>query len=239
MHKTVMGRWGEITYLLKDIYVGKSIHYYGEYNPDETEKVLELAKQADGLCLDIGANLGCISQALIVSGFETISFEPQPELFKILTKNCNNVCYNIALGKETGTAEMPKLYYSEKNNYGGISLNTRSILGSYTVPVRALDDVLEENHPGKKVGFIKLDVEGYELRVLMGARKTIERDRPVLYVEDDRPEKSENLRKFILSLGYDIEDHRPPLYRENNFFNHQKNVWDVNFLSHNIICTPC
>lgn len=239
MHNTVDGRWGKITYLLKDEYVGRSIHSYGEYNPDETEKILELAGEADGICLDIGANMGCISQALLASGYKVLSWEPQPEIYKILKMNCNNHCYNTALGSQETTAQMPKVYYSEKNNYGGISLNTRSILGSYTVPVRRLDDVLAEDYPGVKVGFIKLDVEGYELSVLMGAKDTIERDKPILYVEDDRVEKSHNLRKYIKALGYTIEEHKPPLYRENNFFGLKKNIWTQNFASHNIICRPC
>jgi FkbM family methyltransferase len=236
MLKTVDGRWGKITYLAKDEYVGRSIHNYGEYNPDETEMVLQLA-QKDKLSLDIGANMGCITQALLYSGFDTWSFEPQPEVYKVLTTNCNNQCFNFALGAQETTAQMPKVYYSEKNNFGGISLNTRSILGSYTVPVKRLDDLLQDNDT--PVGFIKLDVEGYELSVLLGAKETIEKYKPILYVEDDRVEKSASLRKFITALGYTIEEHKPPLYRPQNFFGLQKNIWNQNFASHNLICKPC
>ena len=55
----VEGRWGTCGYFLKDEYVGRSVHAYGEYGPDETEKILEL--RGDGLFLDVGANIGDIS----------------------------------------------------------------------------------------------------------------------------------------------------------------------------------
>lgn len=230
---TKEGRWGSIKYFLKDEYVGRSIHYYGEYNPDETEKVISLAKPGM-LCLDIGANIGCISQALLSKGFEVIAFEPQPEVYKLLSYNCPSaINYNVAIGREKSTAQMPKVYYSEKHNVGGFSLNTRSTLGSYTVPVETLDSYNLSN-----VGFIKIDVEGYEEQVILGGLETINKYKPILYVEDDRLQNRKALRSLISSLGYDIQEHQPPLFRLNNYFSYNKNVWDREYASHNIICTP-
>lgn len=230
---TKKGRWGDIKYFLKDEYVGKSIHFYGEYNPDETEKIISLAKP-NMLCLDIGANIGCISQALLHENFEVVSFEPQPEVYKLLQWNCPKATtYNVALGKEKSTAEMPKVYYSEKHNVGGFSLNTKTILGSYTVPVETVDSYNLTN-----VGFIKIDVEGYEEQVILGAKETIIRDKPILYVEDDRLQNRKALRSLIQDLGYTIKEHQPPLFRQNNYFKHTKNVWDTLYASHNIVCIP-
>jgi hypothetical protein len=128
---------------------------------------------------------------------------------------------------------MPVVKYSAKGNFGGLGIGTPSIYGSYSVPVNTLDSFAYEN-----VGFIKIDVEGYEYEVLQGAQATISRCRPIMYIEDDRAEKSRALRKLIDLLGYDIEVHQPTLYREQNYFNHKKNVWDRNFASHNLICRP-
>lgn len=230
---TKEGRWGPVKYFLKDEYVGRSIHFYGEYNPDETEMIISLAKP-DMLCLDIGANIGCISQALLKSGFEVVAFEPQPEVYNLLKFNCPTAeVHNVALGKEKSTAQMPKVYYSEKNNVGGLSLNTRSHLGSYTVPVETLDSYNFSN-----VGFIKIDVEGFEEQVLLGGRETINKYKPTLYIEDDRAHNRRALRALIDELGYTIEEHQPLLYRENNFFNYTKNAWNLLYASHNIICLP-
>lgn len=239
MYKTIDGRWGKVKFLLKDEYVGRSLYNYGEYNPDETEMILSLA---NGLCLDIGANIGVISQALVSEGNAVLAFEPQPELFAILKENLefasqlNNNTFdlrNTAVGDKAGIAEMPKVYYSEKGNFGGLGLGQSSMYGTIEVPVMTIDSLeLPE------VGFIKIDVEGYEYEVLVGATETINRCRPILYIEDDRTSKSYKLREYIKSLGYEIEEHRPALYREENFFGLKKNVWKANYASHNLICRP-
>ena len=85
---------------------------------------------------------------------------------------------------------------------------------------------------------IKIDVEGFEENVLKGAENTIKKYKPTMYIEDDRVEKSLSLRTYIKSLGYSIEEHKPPLYRANNFFGKKINVWNMNYVSHNIICRP-
>lgn len=231
MHKVVEGRWGRVKFFLKDEYVGRSLYNYGEYGPDETEKIIALA---DGLCLDIGANIGCISQALVVSGMRVIAFEPQPEVFKLLDENVVCEKYNVALGGEIGVAKMPKVYYSAKGNFGGLGIGAKSIYGSYDVPVRTLDSFELQD-----VGFMKIDVEGFELEVLRGGRETINRCKPIMYIEDDRIDKRKALRAAIVELGYTIEEHYPALYRQNNFFGLKKNIWDMEYASHNLICMPC
>lgn len=234
MYRTVNSRYGYTKFFEKDEYVGRSLFYYGEYGPDETEKILSLAS---GLCLDIGANIGCISQALLHRGLETVAIEPQPEVYKLLRENVSRYplpakCYNVACGAVAGSALMPHIHYSSKNNVGGIGLNQSSMYGNYSVPVITVDSLTITPQ------FIKIDVEGYELEVLQGAAATIKYCRPILYIEDDRQDKSRALRQYIDYLGYDIEEHKPTLYREDNFFKHKKNVWSRNFASHNLICTP-
>lgn len=238
MYREVYGRWGKCKFLEKDTYVGRSMFSYGEYNPDETEMIISLAA---GRCLDVGANIGVISQALIASGFSVEAFEPQPEIFKLLVENCASMSllesghyeHNVAIGAQAGVANMPKVHYSVKNNFGGLGIGTPSIYGNIEVPVVTID-----SFEYRDVGFIKVDVEGYELEVLEGAQETIKRCKPVMYLEDDRDNKSAALRKYLDYLGYSIEDHTPTLYRENNFFGLKKNVWDKNYASYNIICRP-
>ena len=235
MYKVVEGRWGPCKILLKDEYVGRSVFYYGEYNPSETEMILGLAK---GICLDIGANIGCISQALAFSGHTVIAFEPQPEIFALLDENTRGYhtpvkTYNCAVGSSAGVATMPKVHYSSKGNFGGLGIGDKSIYGNIEVPVITIDSL------GIDCGFMKIDVEGYEIEVLRGAMETILRCRPVLYIEDDRPNNSQTLRSLIKSLDYTIEEHKPPLFSQPNFFGLGKNVWNKNYASHNIICRPC
>ena len=63
-------------------------------------------------------------------------------------------------------------------------------------------------HPdARPAGFIKCDVEGHELDVLVGAERVLREDRPVLLVEsvDDRPTAGQTGRVFdhLRGLGYD------------------------------------
>lgn len=232
--RSVNGRFGEIWYYGKDEYVGKSLHNYGEFSAEECDIILSLADK-DKLCLDIGANIGVMSQMFEVKGYNCVAFEPQSEIFKLLKKNFKGPALNVALGAVNGKAHMPRLHWGSRYNYGGISVNTSSELGSYEVQMLPLDFFKLEN-----VGFMKIDVEGYEEEVLKGAVETINRCKPVMYIEDDRHEKSASLRKFITELGYSIEESKPPLYRENNFFGKKVNVWAPNnYISLNIICKPC
>ena len=232
MYREVNGRWGPCRFFGKDEYVGRSMFSYGEYNPDETEMILSLAK---GRCLDIGANIGCITQALLSAGFTVDAFEPQPEIFELLEYNARGaVTHNTAVGNEAGMATMPKVQYAAKGNFGGLGLFESSIYGTIKVPVTTIDSFGYDD-----VGFIKIDVEGYEYEAITGARETINRCRPILYVEDDRTEKSRALRQLISSMDYTIEEHKPTLYREKNFFGLKKNIWDKNYASHNLIARPC
>lgn len=228
--RSVDGRWGKIFYEGKDEYVGKSLHNYGEYNPDETEMILSLAKDT---CLDIGANFGVMAQALEHEGFKVIAFEPQPYVYSILQKNVNGQCYNTALGDKLDIAKMPRLDNGSRYNYGGMGIGMIGDRGTIDVEVIPLDML---NIPN--VGFMKIDVEGFEEKVLRGAVETISRCKPIMYIEDDRVENSASLRKYIEYLGYTWENHDPSLYRENNFFGLKKNIWGINYVSHNLICRP-
>lgn len=228
--RSVNGRWGTTWFFGKDEYVGKSLYHYGEYNPDETEMILSLAVPGK-LCLDIGANFGVIGQALEYSGFEVVSFEPQPDVYNILAKNVKGEKYNCALGDVKGFDIMPKIYPGSKANYGGMGVGHRSTVGYIQVPVATLDSFNFKN-----VGFIKIDVEGFEEKVLIGGRSTILENRPIMYIEDDRVGKSADLRKYISSLGYNIREHKPTLYREDNYFGLRRNVWEKQYASHNLIC---
>ena len=231
---TVDGRWGKCAFFDKDFYIGRSLAHYGEFSPDETEFVIALAAKAgkDKLVLDIGANIGAISQALEFSGFTVEAFEPQPEVHALLQRNMKGRAHNLALGSKAGVTVMPNLRYDEVNNFGGISIGTSSrSRGSIEVKVATLDSFDFQN-----VGLMKIDVEGFEEQVLRGAVETIKRCNPVLYVEDDRVEKRAALHKFLQELGYRFQLHNPPLFRAKNFFSKAENIWDRNIVSHNLVC---
>jgi FkbM family methyltransferase len=231
---SVEGRWGRVHFIENDEYVGKSLRHYGEYAPDETELLLLLAEWivGDRLILDIGANIGTIAQALARNGHRVEAFEPQPAVFEILRMNFAGRCHNVAAGSAHGTTVMPVLSYDEPNNFGAVPCGRRGPGGGYEVRVVPLDSFGYDD-----VGLMKIDVEGDEEEVLRGARETIARCSPLLYLEDDRPEKSASLHACLREMEYQWAEHTPPLFRPHNFFGNRENVWDKIYVSNNLLCS--
>ena len=74
-----------------------------------------------------------------------------------------------------------------------------------------------------------------EQAVIEGARKLIETHKPILYVENDREDKSESLADLLKGLGYQLYWHWDNLYRAENFNGVEENVFS-NFASQNLFC---
>lgn len=135
--------------------------------------------------VDVGANIGHIS--LFVSknfpSANILAFEPHPETFKILKRNCelnevDNINYfENGLGAESTEAT---IYNNWEVNRGGasITVNTDGDKG-HSIDIKALDDVVA----AERIGIIKIDVEGFEMEVLKGSQEIIKRDKPVLIIE--------------------------------------------------------
>jgi len=145
-----------------------------------------------------------------------------------LNGRANVHCRCEAMGEDSGWLFVPPLDYNSENNFGGLGL------GGYQtgekVPVTTVDSLqLARCH------LLKADVEGMELSVLKGAAETIEKHRPVVYVENDRAESSRTLIEYIMSLGYDLYWHLPPLYEPGNYFNNPTNEFG-RIVSANMLC---
>ena len=54
----------------------------------------------------------------------------------------------------------------------------------------------------KNISFIKIDVEGYELNLLKGAFNTIEKNKPLIFIE--KKKDYDDLKNFLYDLNYDI-----------------------------------
>ncbi len=102
------------------------------------------------------------------------------------------------------------------------------------IKIEKLDNIIKSNI---RISLIKADVEGHELKLLLGAKELIKRDRPYLYLENERVEYSKNLLTYILDLEYNIWFHVVPLFNPNNRSNTSYNIFP-NIKSFNIICSP-
>lgn len=134
------------------------------------------------VCYDIGAHWGIYS-ALMVPYGRTFAFEANSRLYPNLQKTGERLGFtaiNLALSDEEGEA---RFFIPEESSMGSLADWTSGINGAGRVTesvctMKRLDDI---DLPPPD--FIKIDVEGAELKVLRGARETLERSRPILYVE--------------------------------------------------------
>ena len=111
---------------------------------------------------------------------------------------------NMAVGNRACMIEVPQFDYRAPNNFGGVGLQD----GHKGEPTQC---TLIDYFHLTKVDFMKIDVEGMEMEVLLGAENTIKKFMPVISVEADRPERAKEVREFLESLGYDVYWHCPPL----------------------------
>ena len=154
-----------------------------------------VARVGSGPVVDVGANIGNHSLYLAAMGVAVVGFEPDPVLASCaaLSARLNDFPHmevlNEALGSERTTA---RLVAPEPGNAGMTSLK----VGRGNIPVTPLDDF--------KMApvCIKIDVEGMELKVLHGARETIAKHRPLLYVEAHAGEYAE-LAQWMADHGYE------------------------------------
>jgi len=188
----------------------KFAYYYGAWEKDYIALSRKLYE--GGNFVDVGSSLGlyvvCLGDLVRKSGAAIISVEP---LDFNLEKQRENVSLNrledvvhyrqISLGDcetKLRIASDP----SKSDNNAFISSE-----GSVEVRMTTLDLLLASTNPSR-VGFIKIDVEGYDVMVILGATETIRRDHPIIFAEFNRERMKINgfdmapAWSFLVSEGY-------------------------------------
>ena len=157
--------------------------------------------------VDAGANKGVYSYYLSRYAKHCYAYEPNPKVRAILarcTRGANVTVSGAALSDKAGVATMmlPMRRGRPANQTG--SLRTDLVGRMEHLALEVETRRLDGEQVGD-VGFIKIDVEGYERQTIEGARQTIARCRPTLLVEIDEKnsaEKPEAVIAWIESLGY-------------------------------------
>lgn len=188
----------------------KFAYYYGEWEKDYIDLTRQL--YPGGAFVDVGSNLGlyaiCLGDLVRKAGGVVVSVEP---VAFNLEKQKNNVSLNqlddvveyfpIALGEMESILRI-SADPNECDNNAYVSSD-----GGIEVSVTTLDRLLVKAGIGK-VGFIKMDVEGFEPMVIAGGQEIICRDHPVIFSEFNRERMEINgfdiasSWQFLLREGY-------------------------------------
>lgn len=165
-------------------------HGYG----DHFLKILQQVENMGGTAIDIGANAGYWTLPLSRQFDKVVSLEPDPHNFQKLSRNLELnlklapkvIPLNSAAGSKTG-----KLLLSVRRSIDddghlntGMSsfLANTNVVETLEVTVETLDSLVDDLQL-KNVNLIKIDVEGFEHNVLLGALKTLESENPIVHWE--------------------------------------------------------
>jgi FkbM family methyltransferase len=166
--------------------------------------------------IDVGANFGfhTLEFADLVDDGKVISFEPQKLVYYQLCGNIilngydNITAHNIALSDEHTNLKMENLQYHSDDtiNIGNAHLDAYYGSGYNDVEVKPLDSYEFEN-----VAVLKIDVQGYEPKVLDGAIETIKKHKPIIFIEVEVPQlqiygwTENDVFSRLNSLGYEYK----------------------------------
>lgn len=236
-NKLVHARHGIFVANENDIYVGRALLRYGEYSELEFELLRQLCRAGQNVA-EVGANVGALTIPLarcVGDRGRVVAYEPQPAIFQNLCANVavnsltNVDCINAGIGNANGSIRLARIDYSREGNFGGVEL--RNAEGGVQVDVKKFD----ECYPYEELALMKVDVEGMEQQVFEGAQQTINRCRPILYVENDRIDRSPSLIRLIQDWGYRLWWHTPRLFNPKNFFGNADNIYK-SIVSINMLC---
>lgn len=151
-----------------------------------TNDILRRILKPESNCIDIGCHKGEILSTILKYSpkGKHFAFEPIPFLYERIKNEFGDKAeiYPYAISKENGYTNFNLVENAPA--YSGI-LQRRydipnPIIKQITVEKRVLDEIVPNNY---KVDFIKIDVEGGEYDVLIGARKLLKRSNPLLLIE--------------------------------------------------------
>jgi len=193
--------------------------------------------------VDIGTNLAqnVIEYATFCS--KVTGFEPTPFIFecavasveenKHLYPNADIVIHPVALGEKAGTIELAMHDNNVGKNY--LMQESKARKNTVSVDIKTLDSYNLEN-----VDLIKIDVEGYELKVIRGGIETIRNHMPVIQIEFNpiilNLEDRQEILNTLYGLGYITFSSKPFRINEDNeiFFVDNKNLALVEMCSQSV-----
>jgi FkbM family methyltransferase len=158
-------------------------NFAGPWESGEANFIRILANFNPSLCVDVGANKGNYSRALLgLPGTKVIAFEPLPKAFKSLEAIRKEFpdrfrCFNLGIADKEAVLTLHfgeedselASFSSEVNQIGYVGRENVNVVKSRVITL----DSFWENRETEEIDLLKIDTEGYENEVLTGARNTI------------------------------------------------------------------
>jgi len=167
------------------------------------------------IVVDIGAHVGTYTikaASRIGNNGHVYAIEPSPESYALLKHNIkinsfNNITpLNIALSNQNGKQ---KLYLHYQLSHATVVNPSNKYVN---VDSRKLDDIIQQ-HTSKRIDIIKIDAEGAEKEILLGALNTLTHSTSkVVVAAYHYPEEVDELSLILRKCGFTTKDHNGILY---------------------------
>jgi FkbM family methyltransferase len=166
---------------------------------------IEVYVEIDDVVMDVGANVGEFSVAIADKAKFVVAVEPDIKAFECLKRNTekykNVICTRSAAGDRNGIGEF---YSSPTRSDSSLIEPTAKWVDKMSVSIKTLPTILSE-HGIECVDFLKIDAEGFEPEVLLGAKSILRRIKKVAI--DVSPERRgtstvNECRKILEEAGF-------------------------------------
>ena len=197
--------------VLPNDHIGRHLYLTGQFDGAIVAALKSFCPRGDERILDIGANVGSVSCALLhaLPGCRVAAVEPLPEVYKLLSRNLaevgggRGVAVNVAVAEHDGVGTMTvpggetgssHLVDGDPSDSAQPRVEVRVVGGPRLLELAGLD----------RIDLIKIDVEGFELTVLRALAGMIREQRPraVLFEHFGDLPPGAPIRQLLEECGY-------------------------------------
>lgn len=215
--RVVRGKWhGYVMDLDLSDWSQRQTYFLGRYHELDMQLLLNRCVRAGDRVVDVGANIGMVTlhAARIVGPHGLVeAFEPNPiccdQIAALLRQNGIGQVrlHRMGLSDVSDTLTLSVLqHHSGMGTLGRVTDPRTTVTNTFPVPVGIADEVLVSDE--RPVAVVKVDVEGFETRVLRGMSRTLRRWRPLVTTEvipswlERAGSSVAELADLMLGLGY-------------------------------------
>ncbi len=182
---------------------GKTFRILSQSEEPETTALFENILKRGDIVIDIGAHLGyytMLASRLVGDEGKVYAFEPDIDNYFFLGRHvkinrCNNVItLDAAVGDKVGVA-----FFDNSSGSGTGKLSESGVREVKTVDLDTFistEDVTPD--------FIKIDTEGAEMLVLVGAKSVLMNAKPIIFLSTHGDDNYKHCCAFLTSLDYDL-----------------------------------
>ena len=176
---------------------------------DEIKLIKSFFKEERGVMFDVGSRDGASFMPFLLKGWEVFAFEPDKNNFKNIAQYLNKWNLNANLvERAVSNVEETKTFYTSTSSSGIPSLLkfNENQVPSHEVSTITLKNFVKSNNI-KKIDFLKIDIEGYDLMALKGFDFSDFKPRVIMCEFEDIKTQllgysTKDMANFLIGLGY-------------------------------------